>query len=110
MAVEFCPKCENILIPERQDNQSLIVKCHHCGFSKNSDGKKLIEKEKIIHKKTGYKISEEGNEFADYKALCDRLLILFKGELIKELYSDEIEEINVKKYALGGKQNGSKAK
>lgn len=57
--------------------------------------------------KSGKSIIMISNEFADYKALCDRLLIMFKGEIIADLMSNDIEEIGVMKYALGGKQNAS---
>jgi ribose transport system ATP-binding protein len=67
-----------------------------------------FEIRKIIQNlaKQGKSIILISNEFAEYKALCDRLLIMFKGEVIKELDNKEIEEIEVKKYALGGKRNG----
>lgn len=73
MALEFCPKCENILIPEKLGEKEFWVKCAHCGFSRRTKGKSLIEREKIFHKaKTKEKILKSENEFATYKHKCQK--------------------------------------
>lgn len=43
------------------------------------------------------------NEFIELQELCDRVLIMFKGEIIKELTREEINEDAILKYALGGR-------
>ena len=52
MSLEFCPKCENIMIPEKLSEGEFWIKCHHCGFSRKlkKPDSKLIEKEMILHK------------------------------------------------------------
>ncbi len=42
------------------------------------------------------------NEYSDLKALCDRVLVLYKGRLIKEFHNAELNEKDVLKYSLGG--------
>ena len=46
------------------------------------------------------------NEYVELKELCDRLYIMFNGEIIKELSQDEMTEELVMRYALGGTTDG----
>ena len=73
MTIQFCPKCENILIPVKITTGEIWAKCHYCGFSKKMKGKSLIEKEKIGKKaKIGNKVLKSENEFATYKHKCQK--------------------------------------
>lgn len=42
------------------------------------------------------------NEYAELQTLCDRVLIMFKGEIIKELYTKDLMEETLLSYSLGG--------
>ena len=73
MVLEFCPKCENIMIPERLNEKEFWVKCSHCGFSKKlKKDSTLVEKEKILHKHQIGRVFVSGNEFAVYKNKCQK--------------------------------------
>ena len=75
MVLEFCPKCENILVPEKLNEKQFWIKCHHCGFSRKAKEKSLVEKEKILHKYQigrAFKVSDEKNEFATYNHKCQK--------------------------------------
>jgi len=72
MTLEFCPKCENIMIPEKVGDK-YFIKCAHCDFSKKlKNDSKLIEKEKILHKYEIGKVLKSENEFATYKHKCEK--------------------------------------
>ena len=76
MTLEFCPKCMNIMIPEKLAEKEFWIKCHHCHFAKRlKQNSKLIEKEMILHKHDigrTFKISKIKNEFAIYKNKCQK--------------------------------------
>ena len=72
MSIKFCPKCNNILIPEKISEEEFIEKCSFCGYSRKFTGKSVIMKDKIIHKKTGEKILKDENEFATYHNKCQK--------------------------------------
>ena len=73
MSLSFCPKCNNILIPEKIKGEGFVEKCGFCGYSKEFIDKPVIIKEKIPPKKrTGEKISKEENEFATYHHKCQK--------------------------------------
>ncbi|MEM1537833.1 MAG: hypothetical protein QXK12_05280 [Candidatus Nezhaarchaeales archaeon] len=72
--VEFCPRCEKILVPEKRDKLYLV--CKNCGFSKVYEGAtykltERIEEDKrrktvIIEKKPIHeKIKKEKRELAE---------------------------------------------
>ena len=54
--MEFCPKCDNILISEN----SKIV-CSSCGYKAKKEVKMLL-KEKVKHENTGHGVIEEKKE------------------------------------------------
>ena len=71
MTLEFCSKCENILIPQKLGEEEFWVKCTHCGFSRKlKSDSPLVEKEKILHKYQIGRVLSVGNEFATYKNKC----------------------------------------
>ena len=76
MSLEFCPRCENIMIPQKLSEGEFWIKCHHCGFSRKlKSDSKLIEKEMILHKHDigrTFKVSKIKNEFATYKHKCQK--------------------------------------
>lgn len=76
MVLEFCPKCGNIMIPEKLNEGEFWVKCYHCHLSKRlKPDSKLIEKEMILHKHDigrTFKVSKIKNEFATYKNKCQK--------------------------------------
>ena len=73
MTIEFCPECENILIPVKFGEDEFWANCAHCGFSRKVDAKsKLVEKEKILHKYQIGKVLNVENEFATYKHKCEK--------------------------------------
>ena len=79
MPLEFCPKCENLMIPEKVNGKKGIetwIKCYHCHLSKKlKDNSTLLEREKILHKHNigkVFKISGLKNEFATYKHKCQK--------------------------------------
>jgi ribose transport system ATP-binding protein len=43
------------------------------------------------------------SEFVELKELCDRVFVMFNGEIIVELCGEEIQEDAILKYSLGGK-------
>lgn len=73
MTLEFCPKCENILIPEKLNEKEFWAKCTHCGFSKKlKHNSPLIEKEKLLHKHNIGRIFHFKNEYATYNHKCKK--------------------------------------
>ena len=76
MTLEFCPRCENILIPEKINEKEFWAKCAHCDFSKKlKSDSVLVEKEKILHKHNigrVFKTANWKNEFATYKHKCQK--------------------------------------
>ena len=73
MALNFCPECSNILIPEKRETGGFVEKCGFCGYSKKFTGKILIEREKMPPKeKTGTKILKDKNELATYHHKCQK--------------------------------------
>ncbi len=73
MPLSFCPKCSNLLIPEKLDGKGFSEICKFCGYSKKFIDKPVIIKEKIPKReKTDGKILEVKNEFADYKNKCQK--------------------------------------
>lgn len=99
MGLEFCPKCESLLVPEKDGNKS-ILRCHHCNFSKDSSNS-LVGKEKVFHEdpKDNFegKISSQENEFATYDHKCQKCSY-DKAEVIDigSFYSDEDDVIFLK--------------
>lgn len=60
-------------------------------------------------RKTIRTLAEQGNgiilitnEYVELNELCDRVLVLFKGKIVKEIERDELTEDRVMKYSLGG--------
>ncbi|HHN81439.1 MAG TPA: transcription factor S [Methanomicrobia archaeon] len=51
--MEFCPKCESLMLPTKRDGKTVIV-CTKCGYCRDvdevGDTSKYIVKEKIEHK------------------------------------------------------------
>jgi len=97
MSLKFCPKCSNILIPERISEKEFVEKCSYCNYSRKFNGKMLIMKNKIPKEKIGTKIVEEKNEFATYHNKCkkcgyDKAQIIDLGIF----YSDEDNLIMLK--------------
>jgi transcription factor S len=88
MAMKFCPKCGNILIPRREGNK-FFGECEKCKFSKEL--KILKTKENLEPKiKTGRGIKKEENPLATYHSKCpkcgyDKAQIIDMGIF----YSDE---------------------
>ena len=73
MTLEFCPRCENILIPEKLGEKEFWAKCAHCDFSeKLMPNSQLVEKEKILHEHQIGRILNSENEFATYKHKCQK--------------------------------------
>ncbi len=73
MSLKFCPKCQSILIPEENKKGKIETKCAHCGYLDMLKEKKLVEYEKIKHRKEKKgKIENVHNEFADYKHKCQK--------------------------------------
>ena len=111
MSFSFCPKCSNILIPEKIKGEGFVEKCGFCGYSKEHVDKSVVVKEKIHKKKTGTKISKEVNEFATYHHKCqkcgyDKAQIIDMGIF----YSDEDNLILLKCGKCGGSERiGRKA-
>ncbi len=52
-AMEFCPKCEDLLRPEKDDDGKIVLKCDSCGFKRPIQGEDDLEgyrrKEVIKH-------------------------------------------------------------
>lgn len=71
MSLSFCPKCNNILIPEKKDNK-YMGKCSYCGYLKKMADRPVITREKMVNKKLGTKIQKEKNEFATYHHKCQK--------------------------------------
>lgn len=110
MPVEFCPKCSSVLIPEKGKDGKIVEVCAHCGFSKKSKIKVLVEKEKIAHKKQlKGKISKSQNEFADYKHKCQKCGY-GKAQVIDigSFYSDEDDLIMLKCGKCGWSERSTK--
>ncbi len=90
---QFCPKCKDILIPEKIKNK-FIVKCNRCKFSKEVK-EPLIRTEKIKPKKEiGVGVVKDKNIFATYPFKCKKCGY-DKAEIIDQgvKYSDEESEI-----------------
>ncbi|MDZ7698647.1 MAG: sugar ABC transporter ATP-binding protein [Deltaproteobacteria bacterium] len=50
------------------------------------------------------------NELDEVLALCDRILVMFRGQLVKELVNKEVSKDELLYYVMGGKDNESKNK
>ncbi|MEK6824142.1 MAG: hypothetical protein AABY06_03850 [Nanoarchaeota archaeon] len=90
---QFCPKCNDILIPKEIKNK-FIIKCDKCGFSKEVK-KLLIRTEKIKPKKEiGVGVVKDRNVFATYPFKCKKCGY-DKAEIIDQgvKYSDEESEV-----------------
>ena len=90
---QFCPKCGNLLIPEKIKNK-FIIKCNKCEFSKEIN-EPLIRTEKIKHQEEkGKGIVKNKNLFATYPFKCKKCGY-DKAEIIDQgvKYSDEESEI-----------------
>lgn len=98
MALKFCPKCKNILVPKRISEKEFVVKCVKCDYAKKFKGKPLVEENKLPEKeKKGPGIADNKNVFADYKHKCkkcgyDKAQIIDAGIF----YSDEDNLIMLK--------------
>lgn len=67
MAIKFCPKCNGVLILEKEK-----AVCNNCGFTKSSRGI-LSSSEKIPEKEErGDGAVKEENVFATYEHKCSR--------------------------------------
>ena len=72
MVMEFCPKCESILIPA-MDNGKLAVHCTYCGYSRKTGAKILVECEKMPKREeVGEGVVSSINEFATYNHKCEK--------------------------------------
>ncbi|MEK6830012.1 MAG: hypothetical protein AABY15_07895 [Nanoarchaeota archaeon] len=70
MALKFCPKCGNLLIP-RREGEKFFTECEKCGFSKEVKGLKIKEKFEP-KKKIGRGVAKEGNPMATYLNKCSK--------------------------------------
>lgn len=70
MTLKFCPKCGDLLIPEKRGMDFFAI-CSKCGFSKKV--KPLKEKEKISSpEKLGEGVIKEENDLATYNNKCPK--------------------------------------
>lgn len=70
MALKFCPKCGNLLIPRREGNK-FYGECGKCNFSREL--KILKTKENLEpKKKVGRGIGKEENPLATYHSKCPK--------------------------------------
>lgn len=71
MTLKFCPKCGDILIPEKQ-GEKFFASCQKCGFSKQV--KQLKERENLEPKKKaeGVDIVRNESPLATYKHKCSK--------------------------------------
>ena len=90
MVLDFCPKCEGIIIPVEKEGK-LIHKCVSCNFIFEETPKRIIVKESMIKKaKQGKGVCEDKNLLATYSNICkkcghDKAQVLDLGIF----YSDE---------------------
>ncbi len=95
MTLKFCPKCKDLLIPEREGDK-FIAKCGKCCFSR--EVKILKTKENLEPKKeVGRGVEKEGNPLATYPNKCpkcgyDKAQVIDMGIF----YSDEDNLIMLK--------------
>ena len=90
---QFCPKCNDILIP-KEIKDKFFIKCNKCGFSKEVK-KPLIRTEKMKSKKEiGVGVLKDKNIFATYPFKCKKCGYN-KAEIVDQgvKYSDEESEI-----------------
>ena len=70
MSLKFCPKCGDLLIPEKKD-KDFVATCGKCGFSRKV--KPLKEKESMEpKKKLGEGIIKNENPWANYHNKCPK--------------------------------------
>ncbi len=70
MTLKFCPKCGDLLIPEKK-GEKFFITCEKCGFSK--EVKRLIAKENFEpKKKIGQGITKSENSLATYHNKCSK--------------------------------------
>ena len=70
MTLKFCPKCGDLLIPEKKE-EKFIATCNKCGFSRTM--KPLKKKEKLKpEEKIGEGIIKNENLLADYTNKCPK--------------------------------------
>ena len=70
MTLKFCPKCGDILIPEKKEGR-YIATCEKCGFSREIrplKGRENFEPKKKI----GGGVVKEGNPLATYHNKCPK--------------------------------------
>ena len=47
--MEFCPKCESLLVPKKEKEKTVSV-CQHCGYKSKSAALKIVEKTEGLKK------------------------------------------------------------
>ncbi|MEX2016846.1 MAG: hypothetical protein WD876_00015 [Candidatus Pacearchaeota archaeon] len=97
MSLKFCPKCGDLLVPEKKGKESeFIALCGKCGFSRKM--RPLREKEKVRKgERVGRGVIKNENPLATYHSKCpkcgyDKAQIIDMGIF----YSDEDNLIMLK--------------
>jgi len=71
MPINFCPGCENILIPKKKEGEIFLF-CSKCGFFEEIE-KALKSIEKIEGKKVrGEGVNKNESGFATYENICKK--------------------------------------
>lgn len=73
MSMSFCPHCESILIP-RKENGKIILRCEYCGLNQEIlYAKDLVEKTKLKKSpERGTGSVKEEDIYATYKHVCKK--------------------------------------